>query len=318
VANSDQILILGNQGNDTITGHNGVDIISGGTGNNVIAAGGGDDMIIIDGGSNTIDGGAGSDLLALSLQGRGFTALGDASGTIHLATTEHAYDGHNTITTIGQDQYTISIDETTKLLTIVDVQHGHAVSTVTNVESIGFVMTNHGGFTDDAPIIFGSSAAETLSSPEAQGLIFGLGGNDTLIAGAGGGVLDGGSGDDTLRFDLNSGSSMVGGQGQDTAILTIGTDLGPLHLSHDSGSLIWNVKNVQDQTVLRLTADATHSLFTLDEAGAAALGYGTDQNWSNNNVLSSIETLRVENSVGTALLALTLDENKQTVAVIPV
>jgi len=318
VADSDKIMILGNQGNDTITGHNGIDVILGGSGSNVINAGGGDDLIIIsDGGSNTIDGGAGSDIIALRMLGSDVRGIGDASGTIHLASAVYTYDGHTNGTTIGQDQYTLTVDETSKLLTIVDVQHGHAVSTVTGVENIGFVMANTGGFTDEVPIVFGSAGADTLNPQESFAVVFGLGGNDTLVAGGSGGLLDGGSGDDTLRFGAGSDASLVGGQGQDTAIMTLGSDLGPLHVSHDSGTLVWSVKNLQDQTLLRLSAETTRAGFTLEEAGVAELGYGTDQHWISQNNLSSIETLRLENSVGTALLSLTLDETKQTVAVIP-
>jgi len=319
VANGDHILILGNQGNDTITGHNGVDVINGGIGNNLINAGGGDDTIIIDGGNNAIDGGTGTDTVSVRFTSEGFEGFADANGTLHLQGAYYHTPRSDQPSTLTAEQLAISIDESSKVITLTDQAHGHVISTLSNIEKLAFTFSDAQSFRDeDASIILGSSGADTLSTTDDDALIFGLGGNDTLVAQQHWGFLDGGTGDDTLKFSFDSFAYAAGGQGNDTAIMNVGSDITPLTLSHDNGSLVWNLKDDLDHTLIRLTRDADHPQFLVETSGAAELGYGTSEHWSSSVTLSSVETLTIQNAVGSTLLSLKLDDVNKTVAVMPV
>ncbi len=313
VVTSDRILVLGNQGNDTITGHAGVDVINAGVGTNTINAGGGNDIIVLSGGSDTINGGAGTDTVVMSMVGSDVEERTDADGTTHFYAATYGGNNHAEQVTLNQELYKIGVNEATAQLVITDVARGGSVSTLTSIEKIGFTFSDGDGSVYAVPVTMGTSGADNLSTTANDAVLFGLGGNDTLVAGSSGGAVYGGSGDDTLIFSTVAGTTLSGGAGNDTAIMTVGTDLGALKIFHQANSLVWDVRDGQDHTVLRLTAAADATQFTLTSDGLAELGFGTANHWSDTANLSSIENFRVQNSVGTTLITLTLDDVNKTV-----
>jgi hypothetical protein len=318
VASTDRILILGKQGDDTITGHSGFDLIHGGGGHNTIDAGAGNDRIFLDTGSNTVNGGTGTDMVVIGITGNDLKSYSDADGTIHLIGINYLGNNHGVeVSTVTAEQYTIKADEATGLITVVDKLHGDATSTLTSIEQLGLQFSDDASRIQDVSLKLGTSGADSLSTADSDAVIFGLGGNDTLVAQAQGGLLVGGSGDDTFRFSAEAWADLAGGTGTDKAILTVGSELGPLTLSHDSGSLVWNVKDQLDHTLFRLTRDADHPFFQVDIEGTAELGYPGTAHWLSSTQLSSVETFAIQNAVGTNLITLALDDVNKTVAVIP-
>jgi len=86
-----------------------------------------------------------------------------------------------------------------------------------------------GGTTGSPTAVNGTSGNDVLTSTVQGAIISGLAGNDTLTAGAASQVLDGAAGADTLNDNGQSGTTLLGGAGNDTYIVgnpgTIVTEL---------------------------------------------------------------------------------------------
>lgn len=320
VVTADHVLVLGGAGNDTITGHDGVDVIHGGAGNNVINAGAGDDVVYFgQGSSNTIDGGAGTDKVHFTLVGNDANAYVDGAGKIHLS---GVYADKQTDTQLSSsEQFVWAVDDTTvgstNSMTFTDVLHGNAVSTVTNTETVEFNFTADHMDNATLSMVFGTTGVDNLSVSGGDTLGFGGAGNDTMTARGASVSLFGGSGDDTLNFGFDFQGLLSGGTGNDKGVMTIGSQLPTLTLNHDS-TLVWSLQDVPGHTVIQFEADAAHGGFALKTASGSDLGYGVSDTNHGDMSISGVETLVIQNSVGTVLAKLQLDDTNHTVAVLPV
>ncbi len=83
----------GQNGNDELTGGSGNDFIAGHLGNDTLIGNDGNDFILPGQGNDTVDAGAGTDRISLSFNGDGYTLNGSDSRLI----TDHVFDGRDTI-----------------------------------------------------------------------------------------------------------------------------------------------------------------------------------------------------------------------------
>jgi Ca2+-binding RTX toxin-like protein len=203
-------------------------------------------------------------------------------------------------------------------INLVDVLHGNALSTVSNVENIDINVSDNITHLNSHTLTFGTSGADNLTATGADAVVFGGAGNDTLTARGDSVTLMGGSGNDTLSFSFDSSAILSGGTGTDKAVLTLGSVLPPLTLAHDSGSLVWSLQDMPGHSVIQLTLDEDTHVFQLDTAGGADLGYGKANLFTGHSDLSSIETLVIQTSAGTPVTTLQLDGFNKPNAVIPV
>jgi Ca2+-binding RTX toxin-like protein len=213
--------ISGLGGEDTLNGLAGDDTLAGGLGNDTLAGGDGNDLLIGEAGDNAIDGGAGSD-----------TAVFAGSFA----------------------EYAVSYNGAASIYTLVDsVPSRDGLTQTTNVEFFQFAdgLKAVGEAVNDTTI-YGSPGADRVVGTDGADLIFGLAGADTLSGGAGSDTVSGGDGDDWVfsgdasplfrnpYYDyvppspplLDTGSapdSIVGGNGQDTLFAGYGdsVDGGP-------------------------------------------------------------------------------------------
>lgn len=218
-------VITGGAGNDSIKGGNVGDSLSGGAGNDTITAGTGVD---------SINGGDGNDTFNLGANLTGTDTIDGGSGTDKLVVT--------TITTSG------------------------AFANVKNVESIA--ISDAATVSLTAPISADLTLDLSAATTQSLTLAAGYTGNTTVVLSG-----DGGSGDDVINTagvaltvkaneaDLVAGSTLTGGSGTDTLIVTAGA--GNANLS--------NVSLFENINVLANTTDATIPV-TLDSLKAVDAG----------------------------------------------
>ncbi len=181
--------LTGSNLNDNLTGGNGVNVLRGGDGNDNLAGGLGADVL---------DGGQGND--TLRFDNFDTSVVGGA--------------GMDTaIVTGATDAVTLNL--TTGLIELAtassSTHHNTFIATLAT-----WAVTVTGGSGKDT--ILGGNMNDNLSGGAGDDSITGGFGNDILTGGLGIDFLDGGDGNDTLKFD-NLDTSVIGGQGTDTAAL---------------------------------------------------------------------------------------------------
>lgn len=205
--------ITGLAGNDTLHGFSGNDILYGGIGDDSLNSGDGDDLmnggagddwLINEGGDDSAYGGAGNDRLVMGdlVYGSGGRAYGGADDDIILFTDvagglAHGGDGLDTVGIVWADATT-------------------AGNVQIDLSAAAPFATSTGGL------------SLTLAQVEQLFAILGRG-NDTVLGGAyddtihtGGGLdqVHGMGGDDIISYDIGDASTLTGGDGTDTLIVT--------------------------------------------------------------------------------------------------
>ncbi len=244
-------LIDGGLGNDTITGGAGVDLLFGNDGDDIF-------NYAIGNGADSINGGDGSDTLAIK---------GDASGFVRNDLLKVAFDGTTasvisgpsvtsveTLTAdLGAGTNTLIYSAPASVGLTVDLTAG----TASGFASIANIANVTGG--SGADIITGNSGANVLNGGTGNDVLTGGGGNDTLNGGGGNDILifDAGFGSDTiLTFDANPSG------GQDLLdISLLGIDQG----SFDTRVLVGVVGS---NTVVTIDGTDTITLTNVNGTGA--------------------------------------------------
>lgn len=248
--------LLGGDERDTLKGGDGDDSIDGGEGNDVI-----DDRastaISHDAkpwGGNTINGGNGNDEMkvlgvvsggegndTITGQGRLFGDAGD--DTIKSALYEELHpnikptemsggDGNDKLIGNPSDvSRSVAIYDYASTGIVANLADGVVkVSATDTDELVGIFKISGTRFND---VVFGSDESNIVYGGDGDDILGGAGGRDTIVGGIGndyldGGdgdnVLDGGDGDDTMTGGSRYDSQMFGGKGEDTFLLTGGTD----------------------------------------------------------------------------------------------
>jgi Ca2+-binding RTX toxin-like protein len=194
-------ILIGGNGDDTLTGNDLSDLIFGVGGNNLIEGGSGNDSLIGGQGSDSISGRDGDDLLIADL--KVFDELRSANGFIFV---NELNDEADDVSDDGDDVTDEADDVSDNML-----MGGEGNDTLT------------GGRGNDTPIgdggdrfLFGVSGNNSRESGEGNDTLLAGTGNDILIGGSGNNLLNGGSGDDTL----------TGGSGADVFVIIDRSTLG--------------------------------------------------------------------------------------------
>lgn len=163
----------------TLDGGAGVDVLTGGTGFDVLLGGADGDTIQLSGLHNdSVDGGTGTDMLALTLS---------AEARVVSATVA-----------AGTSSWTIRLD-------------GVSLATARNIEGVSFA----GGTASDRFDATNATAASVLDGGQGADTLTGGAGGDTLRGGGATDRLAGGGGDDVLQGDASA-DTLTGGGGVDT------------------------------------------------------------------------------------------------------
>ncbi|MBD1554162.1 glycosyl hydrolase family 28-related protein [Pseudomonas typographi] len=274
-------VIVGTDGNDSITGTSSDETIYGGAGEDTIVAGAGDDIIYGGLGADTLTGGAGLDTYV-------YTAL------------EDSYRNYNTGGTDNGDEITDfavssdKIDLSALGITGLGDGHGTTVELVLNASGTKtyiksrdedangnrFELSLDGNHLTDltaSNFIFASSATNTVTGTSGNDVLVGTSGDDILVGGAGADKLTGGDGADTFRFDALTDSYRTSTTSYSDLILDFDASqdkidvaqLGFTGLGDGTAGTLQVVYNAStDRTYLKdLDADATGQRFELALSG---------------------------------------------------
>ena len=215
------LLIVGSQntggaGTDTLvaienlTGSNFGDLLTGNTGNNALSGGLGSDTLNGGLGDDKLEGGQGADVL-LGGEGNDLLIFDTADTTVSGA------GGIDTAQLINPTA-AVNLSLLPGQIEIVDA----TASTYHNtLDATGATWS---------VTIRGGSGNDKITGGNLNDILGGGGGNDTISGGPGADKLDGGHGDDTLKFD-NLDTSVIGGPGKDTAVVTNATGAVNLNLA---------------------------------------------------------------------------------------
>ena len=197
--NSGDNVITGLGGADTLHGGGGNDTLIGGLGNDTITGDAGDDVVqytlgdgvdIIDGGAGTdtlaVSGTAGNDTIHVSLNGSG--VIGSVEGMSPTNVERYTVDG-------GSGSDTLTYTGTTSAVTV-----NLATGSATGLTSVTGVENVTGGSGNDS--LTGDANANVLTGGAGADTLIGGDGNDTFrhVAGDGADVIDGGAGSNTLDY----------------------------------------------------------------------------------------------------------------------
>lgn len=212
--------IFGGDGNDRITGGSGADLLFGQAGNDVIKGGGGNDLLFGGIGNDTLDGGSGDNQL-FGQAGDDLMIWNPGGGTNLF----EGGDGNDTAQINGSnasETFTITANGTRVRLDGTGVApFSLDIGTTEN-------LVVHAGDGDDVITAgngLGSLISLTLDGGAGNDTITGGDGNDTITGGSGNDIVNGGrgndvaqlgSGDDTFTWNPGDGSDTVeGGSGND-------------------------------------------------------------------------------------------------------
>ncbi|MFO0451399.1 MAG: calcium-binding protein [Pseudomonadota bacterium] len=244
-ANDD--VMVGGLGNDTLDGVGGADALEGGAGNDLIQ--------VADLNFRNVDGGSGTDTLALTGSGQTLNLasiadtklqsieaidLGAGGNTLRLTALEvlNLSDTTNTLRVTGGAGAVLTFDDAENW---VEGPTADGFTTFTNGEAIVIAAASFFGPTEGNDVLSGTAGADTIDALGGDDTVFGDAGDDTLLGNAGNDTLDGGGGNDSLfggndadillggaNDDVLSGDagndSLVGGEGDDTLAGGLGAD----------------------------------------------------------------------------------------------
>jgi len=261
--------IIGGRGNDTLFGTAGADTLIGGQGNDLFR--------IADLGFARVDGGSGSDTLALDLAGVTLDLRAVPNRFLRdIETFDLTGTGNNRLVVTKNE--VLNLSDTTNTLTVLR-NAGDGVTFVgggwsdagttggfrrfVNGEAVVRVQETSipGGPTAGADNLTGTTGADTIDA---------LGGNDTINGGAGADSILGNDGADSL-LGGNAADTLIGGAGNDTIAGEAGNDL----LTGGSGADIFRFGPISDarDTITDYTAaDDTIQLSAAGFGGGLTVG----------------------------------------------
>ncbi len=202
-------LVIGDNGNNTLTGTNENEIFWGAEGSDTINAGDGDDLIYGGTRNDILNGGKGNDTYYLN-SNHGNVVINDTYGDNKLKFT----DG------ISADDYDISIDAKLGFV-LTHKETGETISMpdfLTNPLNYNFVFEGESqteGGIEDREVIEGTDGDDYLEAGDGFNIFYGGEGNDTLAGGKDMDFMYGGDGDDLL-LGRNGVNVLFGGNGNDT------------------------------------------------------------------------------------------------------
>nr|WP_318293740.1 calcium-binding protein [Pseudomonas cichorii] len=221
-------LISGGEGRDTLYGEEGNDTLLGGLGNDTLSGGAGNDTLDGGAGNDSLEGGKGSDTYVYR-KGSGQDTI---SNYAYNDTTANKLD---VVRLEGLNTSDVSIRRESDDLLIQIRQTGETLRVSSHFysdQSYGYAINQlqfaDGTVWDEAKItaalLIGTEGDDSVTGYASDDNLIGLSGNDTLSGRAGDDLLDGGDGKDTL-YGEDGNDTLLGGAGNDALSGGTGNDL---------------------------------------------------------------------------------------------
>ena len=299
VANTAQIQVFGQGGNDTITldeangalpaallfGGAGNDMLTGGSGADQLFGGAGNDNLLGKGGNDLLFGGAGNDTL---IGGDGDDQVFGEAGNDRMiwnpGDDSDLFEGGDGVDTAevnggnGSETFTITangtrvrFDRTNPAPFTLDI--GTTENLVVNANGGDDVITAGNGLANLIKLtIDGGAGNDTITGGDGNDTLLGGDGNDVIIGGRGNDTAQLGAGDDTFIWNPGDGSDVVDGQdGTDTLVfnganvnekISISANHGRVSLARDVGGITMNLSGVEH---IQLTARGGADTITVND-----------------------------------------------------
>jgi Ca2+-binding RTX toxin-like protein len=304
---SGSTVIRGNGGNDTLTGGSGNDLIEGGAGSNVLTGGAGDDRYTLaassgntvselaGGGNDTVDAGATTDSLSLTVDANAVDVSSGASLSVNGPVESLILGSGDDLVEVlptagstlaidagpGEDTLTYAKDGATWVAAVtVDLAAGSASGLV---GATGFenAYGGHGDDTlkgDDGPnVLQGGPGIDVVDGRGGNDLLYGQEGNDSLLGGDGDDLLDAGDGLNTVKGGLgNDTYAFLANAQSDQATELVGEGNDHLDFGYISGDAL--VFALKTSGLLEVSgAGLTVQAQTLAALDSVTGGSGTDR-----------------------------------------
>ena len=261
---------LGTINNDTIYGSELADTLSGGNGNDKLVGRDGSDVLIGGSGKDRLEGGSDGDIYRYA-RGDGQDVIsdvddGDAGGedAIEFGKGISASDVIVSQANNGTD-LVLQIAGTNGSITIEGGITGIYGGDLYQIEKVRFAQGTTWSFADlmaratvptaGHDVIYGSSAAESLSGGAGDDMLIGRGGADVLAGGTGNDTLDGGDGNDTYRFGLGDGRDVIlESYWDDNDVLELSAGIAPGDLvvrqASTDGDVVFEIAGTSDRVTI--------------------------------------------------------------------
>jgi Ca2+-binding RTX toxin-like protein len=258
-------LLFGGAGNDVLTGGSGADQLFGGAGNDTLLGKGGNDLLFGGAGNDTLTGGDGDDQV--------FGEAGNDRMIWNPGDDSDLFEGGDGVDTAevnggnGSETFTITangtrvrFDRTNPAPFTLDI--GTTENLVVNANGGDDVITAGNGLANLIKLtIDGGAGNDTITGGDGNDTLLGGDGNDVIIGGRGNDTAQLGAGDDTFIWNPGDGSDVVDGQdGTDTLVfnganvnekISISASHGRVSLVRDVGAITMNLSGVEQ---IQLTA----------------------------------------------------------------
>jgi Ca2+-binding RTX toxin-like protein len=258
-------LLFGGAGNDVLTGGSGADQLFGGAGNDTLLGKGGNDLLFGGAGNDTLIGGDGDDQV--------FGEAGNDRMIWNPGDDSDLFEGGDGVDTAevnggnGSETFTITangtrvrFDRTNPAPFTIDI--GTTENLVVNANGGDDVITAGNGLANLIKLtIDGGAGNDTITGGDGNDTLLGGDGNDVIIGGRGNDTAQLGAGDDTFVWNPGDGSDVVDGQdGTDTLVfnganvnekISISANHGRVSLARDVGAITMNLSGVEQ---IQLTA----------------------------------------------------------------
>jgi Ca2+-binding RTX toxin-like protein len=258
-------LLFGGAGNDVLTGGSGADELFGGAGNDTLFGKGGNDLLFGGAGNDTLIGGDGDDqVFGEAGNDRMIWNPGDDSdlfeGGDGVDTAEVNGGNGSELFTITANGTRVRFDRTDPAAFTLDI--GTTENLVLNANGGDDVITAGNGLANLIKLtIDGGAGNDTITGGDGNDTLLGGDGNDIIIGGRGNDTAQLGTGDDTFIWNPGDGSDVVDGQdGTDTLIfnganvnekISISANHGRVSLVRDVGGITMDLNGVEH---IQLTA----------------------------------------------------------------
>jgi Ca2+-binding RTX toxin-like protein len=253
------VQLFGGAGNNTLTGGSGNDLLFGGAGNDTLIGGAGNDLLFGGAGNDTLIGGSGNDQM---FGGAGNDRMiwnpGDGTDIME------GGDGNDTAVVNGgnaSEVFTISangsrvrFDRISPAPFSLDI--GTTENFVLNMNGGDDVFTAGNGLAGLINLtIDGGDGNDTITGGDGNDTLLGGNGNDTITGGRGNDFANLGSGDDTFIWNPGDGSDTVeGGDGTDTLVfngasanekINITANHGRVSFTRDVGNVTMDLNGIE-------------------------------------------------------------------------